>query len=76
MLADLGAGVILPFFGSATLALVVVPVVLAMGLLTFVSRWYGISVKEIRQRLDNWLLSRLLKREAAILGIDMHELLP
>ena len=45
MLADLGAGVILPFFGSATLALVVVPVVLAMGLLTFVSR----LVRDFRQ---------------------------
>ena len=76
LLADLGAGIILPLIGSATLALVVVPVVLAVGFFTFVSRWYGISVKEIRQRLDNWLLSRLLKREAAILGIDMHKLLP
>ena len=76
MLADLGAAVILPFVGSATLALVVVPIVLAAGFLAFVSRWYGISVKEIRQRLHNWLLRRLLKREAAILGIDMHELLP
>ena len=76
MLADLGAAVILPFVGSATLALVVVPIVLAAGFLAFVSRWYGISVKEIRQRLHNWLLHRLLKREAANLGIDMDELLP
>ena len=75
MLVDLGAGIVLPFIGSITLALVMVPVVLAVGFFTFVSRWYGISVKMIRQRLDNWLLSRLLKREAAILGIDVHELL-
>ena len=75
MLADLGAGIILPFIGSATLAFAVVPVVLVVGFFTFVNRWHGISVKEIRRRLDNWLLSRLLKREAAILGTDMRELL-
>ena len=75
MLADVGAGIVLPFIGSATLAFAVVPVVLVVGFFTFVNRWHGISVKEIRRRLDNWLLSRLLKREAAILGIDMRELL-
>ena len=76
MLADLGVGIVLPFIGSATLALVVIPVVLAVGFFMFVSRWYGISVKEIRKRLHNRLLSRLLKREAAILGVNMRELLP
>ena len=75
MLADLGAGIILPFIGSATLALVMVPVVLMVGFFTFVSRWYGISMREIRLRLDKRLLSRLLKREAKNLGIDMCELL-
>ncbi len=76
MLADLGAGTILPFIGSPTLAFVMVPVVLVVGCFTFVSRWYGISIREIRQRLNNWLLSRLLKREAKILGIAMQGLLP
>ncbi len=76
ILADLSVGIILPFIGSVMLALVMLPVVLLVGSLTFVSRWYGISIREIRQRLDNWLLFRLLKREAKILGIAMHELLP
>ena len=76
MLADLGAGIVLPFIGSPTTALVIVPVVLVVGFFTFMSRWHGISVRDIRHRLDNWLLSRLLKREAKILGVAMHELLP
>lgn len=76
MIADLGAGIIMPFIFSVTLSLVAVPVILAVSFFTFMSRWYGISVEDARRRLDSWLLSRLLRREARILGIDVQELLP
>ena len=76
MLAGLCMSITLPIIGSLTWAFVAMPFILIVSLISFVSRWYGISVKDMRKSLELWLLSRLLRRESAVLGLEVDVLTP
>ena len=46
---------------------------LAAGVLALMNLWFGITIKDIHERLRHWLLPKLLRREVALLGMDMNE---
>lgn len=73
LMADLLAS--LAFFqtGPSNSALVASPLILAVGTFAILSRWYGITVREMLQRFENMLFVWLLKRSAASTGIKMED---
>ena len=54
-------------------ALISLPVIVVVGVLTLVSRWFGLSVNDIRQRIQDWRLTNLLKHKESDMGIDLSE---
>ena len=73
MAGDLVASVAVLLTGSSLAVLVALPFLLAAGTLTFVSRWYGFSIRGVRPRVKNWIRAQLFKRQAAAIGIDVSE---
>ena len=73
---ELAATIIMLFYGSILAAAIAAPAILFCGVLTLSSRWYGLSIREIRGRITSWLFMRFLRRQARALSIDLSELEP
>ena len=73
-IGDIIAGLVLFLNGSLAGTLIALPVVVVAGVLTLISRWFGLSVSDIRQRIADWRLTNLLKHREADMGIDLSEI--
>ena len=73
LIGDIVAGLVLLLNGSFSVALISLPVIVLAGVLTLVSRWFGLSVNDIRQRIQDWRLTNLLKNKESDMDIDLSE---
>ena len=73
LIGDIVASAILLLSGTFVVALISLPVIVVVGVLTLVGRWFGLSVIDIRQRIQDWRLTNLLKDREADMGIDLSE---
>ena len=74
LIGDMVAGLaLLVLDGSLMILVVVSPIIAVVGVLTLISRWFGISVMGIRQRVQDWMLGRFLKNQAKAMGVDMSD---
>ena len=74
LMGDLVASLVLLVLTESVIAsMVALPVIAAVGTFTLISRWFGLSVMGVRQRVQHWFLQRCLKQQAVATGIDLSE---
>ena len=62
-MGDLVASLVLLVLTESVIAsMVALPVIAAVGTFTLISRWFGLSVMGVRQRVQHWFLQRCLKQ--------------
>ncbi len=73
LIGDLVAGFMVWIFNGTYIALAVAsPIAIVAGILTLVSRWFGISVMEFRRRVREWLFDRFRKQQSNTTGIELR----
>ena len=74
MIGDIAASVVVALTVSSIAGVIAAPLVIIVGALTLLYRWFGISLKGLRQSMQDWFLKKLLKRKEKSLGIDFSNL--
>ena len=73
LIVDFIVGIIFLVSGAVLVSVVALPVIVSVGIITVVSRLGGITVRDMRQRVQDWFLAQLLKRMTSVTGMDLSD---
>ena len=74
LVGDLVAGLLLFLGGSLVESIIALPILVVAGVLALVSRMLGLTAIDIRQRVEDWILARLISRMVSGTGMELGDI--